>query len=59
MKNLAFLMPASGRLRAFRFDTGYERRYGNRVLAMKTNNTAVRLLQLFLGHTEPRFQLDA
>jgi hypothetical protein len=41
MENLAFLVPPNRRLRAFRFDAGYQRRYGNRVLAMKTNNTTV------------------
>ena len=41
MKNLAFLVPPKHRLRAFRFDAGYQRRYGDRVLAMKTDNTTI------------------
>ena len=38
MKNLAFLVSPRCRFvgRAFRFDAGYKRRYGNRVLAMET-----------------------
>jgi hypothetical protein len=43
MKNLAFLMTPGRRLvgRAFRFDAGHKWRYGNRIFAMKANNTAV------------------
>jgi hypothetical protein len=43
MKNLAFLMSPRRRFvdRDFRFDTGYQRRYGNRILAMKTTDTTV------------------
>ena len=52
MKNLAFLMSARRLFVAwdFRLNAGYQRRYGNRILAMKTKDATIRLLQFFLSH---------
>jgi hypothetical protein len=59
MEYLAFLVPPRARLVewSFRFDAGHERGNRNRMLAMKTRDSPIGLLNCFFDHGEPRFKL--